>query len=169
MTVDRISDGIVVTLAYTLTADGMEVESATAEDPLDYLHGHDNIVPGLERALTGKKVGDRVTVTLQPQDAYGDYDDEDIEVIDRDEIPDADAVEPGMVMLLEDDDGNMFDAVVKDVNENSVTLDFNPPLAGKVVTYSVEVLALRRADNEELDHGHPHGYDEYDYEDEYED
>ncbi|MDX1994125.1 MAG: peptidylprolyl isomerase [bacterium] len=166
-TTDRIGPGLVVSLAYTLTVDGEEIETATPDEPLDYLHGANNIVPGLERELVGKRVGERFTVTLPPEDAYGDYDEEDIEEIAREDIPDADMIEPGMVIVLEDDDGNIFDAVVKDVTTNTVILDFNPPLAGKAVTYDVEVIAMRPADEEELEHGHPHGmeYDDEDYDD----
>lgn len=166
-TVEKIADGVVVTLAYTLIADGLEVESATADDPLDYLHGAENIVPGLENALAGRKVGDRFEITLQPEDAYGIYDETDVEVIERDDIPDSEDIEPGMVLLLEDEDGNAFDGIVTDVTENAIVVDFNPPLAGKVVTYKVEVLGMRPADEEELEHGHPHGFDDFsDYDDE---
>jgi FKBP-type peptidyl-prolyl cis-trans isomerase SlyD len=165
MTSENIKDGMIVSLAYTLTADGQEVERATADDPLEYLHGAENIVPGLERALAGKKVGDRFTITLEPEDAYGEYDDEDLDEIDREEFPDE--IEVGMEMLLEDDDGNLYEATVKEISDDMVVLDFNPPLAGKTVTYEVEVVAMRPADEEELAHGHPHSHeDDYDYEEE---
>jgi FKBP-type peptidyl-prolyl cis-trans isomerase SlyD len=165
MTSENIKDGMIVSLAYTLTADGQEVERATADDPLEYLHGAENIVPGLERALAGKKVGDRFTITLEPEDAYGEYDDEDLDEIDREEFPDE--IEVGMEMLLEDDDGNLYEATVKEISDDMVVLDFNPPLAGKTVTYEVEVVSMRPADEEELAHGHPHSHeDDYDYEEE---
>jgi FKBP-type peptidyl-prolyl cis-trans isomerase SlyD len=165
MTSENIKDGMIVSLAYTLTADGQEVERATADDPLEYLHGAENIVPGLERELAGKKIGDRFTITLEPEDAYGEYDDEDLDEIDRDEFPDE--IEVGMEMLLEDDDGNLYEATVKEISDDMVVLDFNPPLAGKTVTYEVEVVAMRPADEEELAHGHPHSHeDDYDYEEE---
>jgi FKBP-type peptidyl-prolyl cis-trans isomerase SlyD len=135
---------------------------------MEYLHGAENIVPGMERLLTGKGVGDRFSVTLPPQDAYGEYDDENVETISREDIPEA--VEPGMEVLLEDEDGLMFEALVKEVTDESIVLDFNAPLAGKTVTYDVEVISMRAADAEELDHGHPHGYeddlDDYDDDDE---
>ena len=99
--VDKIADGVVVTLAYTLTAEGMEIERATADDPLDYLHGAENIVPGLETALTGKTVGDKLAVTLKPEDAYGDYDEEEVEAISWEDIPEGENIEPGMVLVLE--------------------------------------------------------------------
>lgn len=162
MSLDQITDGVVASIAYTLRVDGVEVEEATTDDPLEYLHGADNIVPGLERELTGKRVGDRFSVTLQPEDAYGEYDAEDVEIIDRSDLPET--VEPGMEILIEDEEGFMYEAVVKEVTNDGVVLDFNPPLAGKVITYDVEVVALRQADDEELDHGHPHSYhDDFDY------
>ena len=165
MTADRIKDGVVVSLAYRLTVDGEELENAFPENPLDYLHGAENIVPGLERELAGKKVGDQLTVTLQPEDAYGEYNDENMEAVDRGDMPES--IEPGMELLLEDEYGNFFEATIKEINQESVILDFNPPLAGKTVTYDVEVVAIREADEEELAHGHPHSYDDEDFFEEY--
>lgn len=167
MALDKITDGVVASIAYRLTVDGMEIEEATADDPLEYLHGAENIVPGLERELTGKRIGERFTVTLQPADAYGEYDEDDIEIVDRSDLPSE--IQPGMEILIEDEDGNLFEAVIKEVGDEGVVLDFNLPLAGKVVTYDVEVVDVREADEEELDHGHPHSYhDDFDlaYDDE---
>ncbi|MBC8170469.1 MAG: FKBP-type peptidyl-prolyl cis-trans isomerase, partial [Anaerolineae bacterium] len=73
MAVDKITDGVVVSMTYVLTVDGEEVGRAGTEEPLEYLHGAENIVPGLEAALVGKKVGDQVHVTVPPEEAYGDY------------------------------------------------------------------------------------------------
>lgn len=163
MAVDRIADGIVVSLAYKLTVDGEVIEEAPNIEPLEYLHGADNIVPGLEQKLAGKQVGDKVSVTLEPEDAYGHYNEENMEVVDRADMPDE--IEVGMELLLEDEFGNYFEVTVAEINENDVVLDFNPPLAGKTVTYDAEVVALREADDEEKSHGHPHSYEEdaYDY------
>lgn len=164
--VDRIQDGMVVTLAYRLLLDGQEIETADADDPLDYLHGAENIVPGLERALVGKQVGERMTVTLAPADAYGEYDEDNVESIAREDMPDE--VQAGMEVVIEDDDGYMYEAIVAEVTDEAVLLDFNSPLAGKTITYEVEVLGIREADADELDHGHPHSYGDFD-EDEDED
>ncbi len=157
MTIEKIVDGVVVSLAYTLTVDGEEVDRAGADDPLEYLHGAENIVPGLEDALTGKKVGDKLSVTLNPDQAYGEYDEDDIEVVERDEIPDADTLRTGMLVEAEDNSGNVSLGLVREITDDSIVLDFNPPLAGKTLIYNVEVLGLREADSEELAHGHPHG------------
>ena len=170
MAISRIDNDVVVSITYVLTVDGKEEERVTADDPLEYLHGADNIVPGLETALHGKKVGDRFTVTLPPEDAYGDYDQDDLETLDKQDIPGGDTLTPGVSVELEDEDGYLYDAVVKEVTPDTVVLDFNPPLAGKTLTYSVEVVGIREATEEELEYGYPYGLldedEEYDDEDE---
>ncbi len=167
MAEETIRDGMVVSLAYSLTADGEIVETATAEEPLDYLHGADNIVPGLEAVLLGKKVGDRMTVTLQPAEAYGDYDPDDTEIVPLSDFPDANELSEGMAVVMEDEDGYMFDALIREIRADEVVLDFNPPLAGRVITYDVEVLEIRPAEEEELAAGQPYGFmDDHDHDDE---
>jgi len=164
-----IADNMVVSLAYKLVVDGEELSSATREEPMEYLHGYQEIVPGLEAALAGKKVGDRFSVTLEPAEAYGEYDEEETEEIDRSDIEDSEDLEIGMVLEVEDQDGEIYLAHVAEINADTVILDFNPPLAGKTLTYDVEVVDIRMADEEELDHGHAHGsalYDEDEFEDE---
>lgn len=153
---NRIADGMVVSIAYRLKVDGDEIARATADDPLEYLHGADDILPGLETALEGKKVGDRFSVTLAPDDGYGEYDEENIEEIDRVDIPDADQLKVGMVVEVEDEDGYSYMAHVSEMTDDSVVLDFNPPLAGKTLSYEVEVVDVRLADEDELEHGHVH-------------
>src|SRR4051794_4020659 len=167
----KITDGLVVSLNYVLTVDGETLAQTDADDPMEYLHGAEEILPGLERALDGKQVGDKFSVTLQPEDAYGEYDDEDVEEIDRADIPNVEELEVGMVVEVEDEDGYAYMAQVREIGEKIVTLDFNPPLAGKTLTYDVEVVAIREATAEELEHGHSHGdgdeeEDDYEYEDE---
>jgi FKBP-type peptidyl-prolyl cis-trans isomerase SlyD len=162
-----IEDNKVATVTYRLTVDGEIIDEATADDPLEYLHGAENIVPGLEKALTGKKVGDKLTVTLQPEEAYGEYDPEDTELLDRSDLPED--IEVGMELLLEDEEGNFFEVTIKEIKGDEVVVDFNYPLAGKVVTYDVEVLEIRDADDEEIAHGHVHGEAFYDEDEDYDD
>ena len=163
----KITDGLVVSLNYVLTVDGETLAQTDADDPMEYLHGAEEILPGLERALDGKQVGDKFSVTLQPEDAYGDYDEDDVEEIDRADIPNVDELEIGMVVEVEDEDGYAYMAQVREIGAKIVTLDFNPPLAGKTLTYDVEVVAIREATAEELEHGHSHGDDDdEEYEDE---
>ncbi len=165
MAEETIRDGMVVSLAYSLTADGEIVETATAAEPLDYLHGADNIVPGLEAALVGKKVGDRLSVTLQPAEAYGEYDPEDNETVPLADFPDSNELAEGMAVVMEDEDGYMFDALIREIRADEVVLDFNPPLAGRIITYDVEVMEIRQADEEELAAGQPYGFMDDDFED----
>lgn len=165
---DKIADGLVVSLAYILKVDGEEVDRAERDDPFEYLHGADNIVPGLENALAGKRVGDKLALTITPEDGYGEYDEDEIEELDRSELPGAETLEPGTMVQLEDEDGYVYVATVARVTPDSVVLDFNPPLAGKTLDYDVEVLAIRQATSDEKLHGHVHGSDyddDYDYDD----
>jgi FKBP-type peptidyl-prolyl cis-trans isomerase SlyD len=165
---NRIADGMVVSIAYRLKVDGDEIARATADDPLEYLHGAEDILPGLEASLEGKKVGDRFSVTLAPEEGYGEYDEENIEELDRADIPDADQLKVGMVVEVEDETGDSYMAHVTEISAELVVLDFNPPLAGKTLSYDVEVVDVRLADDEELAHGHIHSasFDE-DFEDDF--
>ncbi|MCB9453130.1 MAG: peptidylprolyl isomerase [Anaerolineaceae bacterium] len=178
MTNQTIQDDKVVSLTYVLTVDGEEASRADANEPLEYLHGAENIVPGLEAALTGKKVGDKFSVTIQPDDAYGEYDEDDIDEFPRNEIPGSENLEIGMMVEIEDEDGYVDVGMIKEITPEAIIVDFNAPLAGKTLHFDVQVVAIREADEEELDHGHPHSLagfygeddddiDEYeDYEDE---
>jgi FKBP-type peptidyl-prolyl cis-trans isomerase SlyD len=162
-----VTDGSVVGIAYELTVEGQKVDEADAELPVEYLHGAMNIVPGLETALAGKKVGDRLKVSVAPEDGYGDYDPEDIEWFPRSDFADAGQLEPGMLLTMRDDEGDVFDVTVSEVTPDAIALDFNLPLAGKTLLFDVEVVSIRDADADELEHGHPHGV--FDDDDAYED
>lgn len=159
-----IADDMVVSIAYTMKVDGQEVENAPVDDPLVYLHGAEEIVPGLETALNGKKVGDKFSITLQPADAYGDYDEEDIVEFDLEAFPDDEEIAPGLELWLEDDAGDLYEASVKSIEGDVVIVDMNPLYAGKVIDYEVEVVAIRRATPTEIQHGHVH----YDGDDDHE-
>ena len=169
--VDMIQDGAVVSLAYTLKLQNGEViDYSEVDDPLEYLHGAENIIPGLERELTGLQVGDAKDVRVDPADGYGDYDPEDVEVVERTLLPRDMELKLGMVVAIRDDDGNMSEAYVREIAPDSVTLDFNHPLAGQPLFFNVQVIAMREATTEEVEHGHPHGVElEDDYDDEFED
>lgn len=169
MSAEKIEDGIVVSMTYVLMVDGEEVGRADASEPLEYLHGGENIVAGLEAALEGKTVGAHVQVSVLPEQAYGEYDEEEVDEFDRDEIPGSENLELGMIVEVEDEDGYIYEGSVVDMTEGSIFVDFNHPLAGKTLNFDVTVLALREADEEELAHGHPHsleGMFEEDYDEE---
>src|SRR3954462_14505022 len=110
---DEVKDGAVVSLAYTLRlSNGEIIDFSEAADPLQYLHGAENIIPGLERELTGLHVGDEKDVEIAPGDAYGEYDPEEVEVVERTMLPKDLPLKLGMVLAISDDEGNISEAVV---------------------------------------------------------
>lgn len=166
--VDMIQEGKVVSLAYTLKlANGEIVDYSEVDEPLEYLHGANNIIPGLENALNGLEIGAKKDVEVSPEDGYGPYDPEDVQVVERKDLPKDITVQPGMVFAITDEEGNFSEAFVREISANNVTLDFNHPLAGQSLFFSVEVVGVRDATEEELEHGHPHGADFDEFEDEF--
>jgi len=151
-----IEDRKVVTLDYTLTDQSGEVlDTSKGDEPLIYLHGSGNIIPGLERALLGKSQGAALQVTVQPADGYGDRDESLMQQIPKDRF-DGEDLEVGMQFQANGPEGPVLLTVV-DVGDESVTVDANHPLAGRVLAFDVTVLDVRDATLEELTHGHVHG------------
>lgn len=153
----QIADNSVVAIDYILTDDeGEVIDSSEGGEPLWYLHGFENIVPGLERELTGKSVGDRFQVSLAPVDGYGERDPDLEQEIARDQFEDVDEIEQGMQFHAETDDGYLVFTVVE-VGDDLVTVDGNHPLAGMALNFDVTVREIRAATRDELAHGHVHG------------
>ncbi|MEP7287129.1 MAG: peptidylprolyl isomerase [Chloroflexota bacterium] len=168
--VDVVQDGAVVSVSYTLRLENGEIiDYSEADDPLEYLHGAENIIPGLEKQLLGLHVGDEKSIELAPEDGYGVYDPEELEVIERKMLPkDLPPLKLGMVLAISDEEDNLSEAYVREISPNNVTLDFNHPLAGQQLFFQVQVLAIREASEEEIAHGHPHGeggHDDFDDDD----
>ncbi|GAB4580600.1 MAG: peptidylprolyl isomerase [Anaerolineales bacterium] len=160
----QVAKDVVVSLAYTLKVAGEILDEAEHDDPLLYLHGHKNIVPGLEKSLTGMKIGERKSVVVKPKEGYGEYNEDDVEIVSRDEFPDEIPLEEGVEIVVEDDEGEEVNATIVEVTKDKVTLDFNHPLAGKELHFEVTIVDLRAATEEELEHGHAH-YDDDEEED----
>jgi FKBP-type peptidyl-prolyl cis-trans isomerase SlyD len=157
----NITDKTVVQFHYTLKDEaGKELESSLASDPLAYLHGYKNMLVGVEKALTDKAAGDKFSVTLQPEDAYGERKEEMIErvpVKHLQGLPSKNAKwKAGMTAVVETEQGQRQVTVLK-AGRFMVTVDTNPPLAGKVLTFDLEVVDVRAATDEEVEHGHAHG------------
>ena len=147
----------VVSSSYTLKDDKDKFIDATDEgDFFDYLHGHENIVSGLERALEGKKTGDRLTVSLSAAEAYGERDEKLVSRISLDRFEGVESVEPGMQFEAQTPAGYRI-VTVTGIEGGSVTIDANHPLAGKNLCFEVTVAAIREARPGELSHGHTHG------------
>ena len=146
----------VVNIEYTLKGDSGEViDSSVGDDPLAYLHGHHGIIPGLEDALEGKQVGDKLEVTVEPQHGYGEHDTSMIQVVEKKLFEGMD-VNPGMQFQAQTNQGVQVVTVTL-VEGESVTIDGNHPLAGQTLHFDVEVKEVRDASAEELEHGHVHG------------
>ncbi|MFT5658041.1 MAG: FKBP-type peptidyl-prolyl cis-trans isomerase SlyD [Gammaproteobacteria bacterium] len=153
----QIADGLVVSIHYTLADDQATVLDSTEESsPMDYLHGAENIIEGLEDALNGKAVGDKLKVRVDPEDGYGQVFTELMEVVDIATFEGVESVEPGMSFESENQDGEFEMIVVKKVEGNEVTIDANHPLAGVTLNFDVEIIAIREPTTEELEHQHVH-------------
>lgn len=152
-------DGTVVSIHYTLRDDdGDVIDSSVDAEPLDYLHGAGNIVPGLEAAMAGKAVGAKFQVTVPPADGYGERG-PDPKPVPRSAFPDDMELELGTQLFVRGPDGEPFPVWIAGVSDEDVMLDQNHPLAGATLHFEVEVLSIRAATKDELEHGHPHGPD----------
>ena len=147
--------GAVVSFNYKLTDDdGNTIDSSEGCAPLSYLHGYDNIIPGLESALEGVDVGYSANVVVEPADAYGDIDEEAVFEVGRDKFPPEMELAPGMQFAGETPSGDV-PLTVMQVNDDSIIVNANHPLAGERLHFDVEVVDIREATDEELQQGHP--------------
>jgi len=152
----QIAEGTVVAMDYALKDDkGTTLDQSQPGQPLTYLHGHKNIIPGLEAALVGKAVGETVEVRVAPEDGYGEPNPALEQVVPRDRFQGVESLEVGMQFQASTDQGAVSVRVVK-VDDDDVTVDGNHPLAGKHLNFNVTVLETRAATEEELAHGHIH-------------
>jgi FKBP-type peptidyl-prolyl cis-trans isomerase SlyD len=152
----EIQNDQVVSFHYTLTNSTGEVIDKSEGQPLVYLHGAGNIIPGLENALAGKKVGDKLVVNVPAAEGYGEYNVELVQEVPRNMFQGVDQIQAGMQFQAQTDEGIQV-VTVKDVTDAVVIVDGNHPLAGQDLNFDVEIVEIRDASQEELDHGHVHG------------
>ncbi|MBI5838655.1 MAG: peptidylprolyl isomerase [Chloroflexi bacterium] len=153
---DTVQDGQVVTMEYTLRVDGEVIDSSEKNDALEFLAGHDNIIPGLEREMIGMKIGESKEVIIAPGDGYGEFDKEAYLDVPRGEFPADMKIEEGMELHVSDESGEQRYARIDSIENETVHLDFNHPLAGAELHFNVKVVGLREPTKEELEHGHVH-------------
>jgi FKBP-type peptidyl-prolyl cis-trans isomerase SlyD len=147
----------VVSIQYTLKDDtGTVLDRSEAGEPLAYLHGHGNLIPGLEQELTGKNSGDELTVTVPAAQGYGEYDERLVQSVPRRSLRGIKEVKVGMRLHAQSAEGTQALTVTKILGD-MVTLDGNHPLAGKSLHFDVRIEEVRAATEEELSHGHVHG------------
>ncbi|MGP1782671.1 FKBP-type peptidyl-prolyl cis-trans isomerase [Shewanella frigidimarina] len=152
-----IKDDSVVQFNYTLRDEQGEVlETNEGLDPIAYLHGHDNMMPGVEDALTGKDVGAKFSVTLPASETYGERNDDAEQRVSVKHLQGASVWKPGMRALINTDEGQRQVTIIK-VGKFMATVDVNHPLAARELTFDLEVIDVRDATNEEIAHGHAHG------------
>ncbi len=163
---EQVAKNVVVSLEYTLTVDGEVVDYSNKEEPLEYIQGHDQIIPGLENALNGMAVGESKQVTVVASEAYGEVDQEAIIEVNRSDFPAEVPMEIGTEVQVRNMDGHVLDARIASIGGDKIKLDFNHPLAGKNLQFDVTVVGLRDATEEEIEHGHVHGVMGEDFEDE---
>ncbi|USD65522.1 peptidylprolyl isomerase [Vibrio sp. SCSIO 43136] len=152
----KIEKNVVASLAYQLKLeDGVVVDQSTVEAPLDYLHGHDNLITGLEKELEGKEAGAKFTAVIAPEDAYGEHNDALVQRVPANVFQGVDQIEVGMRFMADTDQGPI-PVEVTEVDGEEVVVDGNHMLAGQTLTFEVEVVAIRAASEDEIAHGHIH-------------
>lgn len=153
----KISSDTVVSIDYTVRDERGQVIDQSGDQPLAYLHGHSNIIPGLERALEGLEAGETTRASVQPGEGYGDRDEDRVLQVPRGELPPGMTPEVGMLLSGETPDGQAVPLWVTEIHKDHVTLDGNHPLAGKSLDFEVTVRGVRAATETEVEHGHVHG------------
>jgi FKBP-type peptidyl-prolyl cis-trans isomerase SlyD len=155
----EVTDDVVVSMEYTLKVDGDVLDSTEGGEPLDFLQGHQNIIPGLEKELYGLSEGETKDVKVIAAEAYGEFDADALMDVPRSEFPSTIPLETGTELQVKDKDGEVRYATITEVGAEKVQLDFNHPLAGKELNFEIKVVSLRSPTTEELSHGHVHAED----------
>lgn len=153
----HIEKNRVVSFSYTLRDEqGAVLDASSGRGALSYLHGKGNIIPGLEQALAGKSAGDKLEVTVAPEQGYGARDERLVQIVARAKFGEVANLAPGMQVRANGPQGPRMVTVVR-VDRDFVTVDANHPLAGRTLLFSLEVAEVRKATHEEISHGHVHG------------
>ncbi len=153
----QISQNTVASIDYKLTdGDGQVLDTSEGREPLTYLHGAGNLIPGLESALEGSAPGEEVSVTVDPSEGYGERDENLIQQVPKSAFEGVDQIEAGMRFQATDEQGQGRVVTVTGVQDEEVTVDANHPLAGVPLNFEVNVVDVREASAEEVEHGHVH-------------
>jgi FKBP-type peptidyl-prolyl cis-trans isomerase SlyD len=158
-TESKIADGHVVEIEYTLKNDAGEIiDASEGHGPLAYIHGKQNIVPGLEKEITGKVIGDKFSVVVVPEEGYGVRNEQMVQSVPKAQFgADVDQIQVGMQFQVEDMNGQLLLVTAVEIQDDAIVLDGNHPLAGQNLNFDIEVVSMRDATEEELAHGHLHG------------
>lgn len=152
----QIADQKVVVIHYKLTdSEGQVIDSSEGQEPMPYLHGAANLVPGLEKELTGKAAGDKIKTVVAPEEGYGHKDANLVQELPRSSFGGVDEIKVGMEFHAQTENGMQVVEVI-DLSDDTVTIDGNHPLAGVELHFDIEVIEVRDATETELEHGHIH-------------
>jgi FKBP-type peptidyl-prolyl cis-trans isomerase SlyD len=150
----QVADNLVVTMDYTLTVEDKIIDSSKENGPISFVQGSGEIIPGLERQLNGLALGKQHSFTVSAKEGYGEFSEDRIIDMPRDEFPESIPLELGVQLRMKDQDGNPLHARIHEIGDDFVKLNFNHVLAGKQLQFDVTVVELRVAPAEELDHNH---------------
>lgn len=155
----QVAKDSVVSLHYTLHADdGLKIESSLdGGEPVHILVGHGGIIPGLEKALIGHDAGEQFSVDVEPQEAYGERRENNMQRVPKKYFKDGSRLRPGMTAMLSMKDGSNRTVTVSKVGSSVIDVDLNHPLAGRKLRFDVEIVSVRAATPEEISHRHVHG------------
>lgn len=157
----KIGQGSVVSLDYKLhLGDGTIIDQSEEGAPLHYLHGGGQIVPGLEKQLEGLDAGQSGKFVVQPAEGYGNHDPRGVQEVPKTSFPPDAKIEAGTEFAAQGPDGDVIPVTVREVKGDKVVIDLNHPLAGKTLHFDITVKDVRKATDEELEHGHVHGDDD---------
>ena len=158
----KIEDKKAITINYILKDDKEAILDQSNDASFVYLHGANNIIPGLEDALTGRTKEDKFSLVINPENAYGEYNPKITQVVDRTmfDAGQAGEIEVGMQFQSQGEDGAMMIITIKEIDGDKITIDGNHPLAGITLHYDVHVVDVRDATEDELSHGHIHAHGE---------
>jgi FKBP-type peptidyl-prolyl cis-trans isomerase SlyD len=152
-----VKKDIVVEMHYTLKNEsGKVIDSSSGKEPMVFIQGHGNIIPGLEVALEGMKVGENRDVTVKPEEAYGIFRKEGIQEIPLEALKGIEDLAVGMELKSQDEQGNAFIVRVQEIKKEVVIINANHPLAGETLHFNINIESVREATKDELSHGHVH-------------
>ena len=150
----------VVTMNFTLTDEtGNVLDSTKSGGPFSYISGKGMVLPKLEEAVSGMIIGTKKQLKLEAKDGYGEYNDDAVQAVGKENFPEDFVLEAGMEYMASNPDGVQMPFIITNVEDETITIDFNHPLAGKNLNFDLELLDVREATPEELSHGHVHGAD----------
>ena len=156
-TLKTVRKGRVISLDFVLKDEqGEMLDQSTDGGPLEYLHGAGDVVPGLEQALEGHKLGEHLRVVIPPAQAYGEYEVSLVDEVSREQFPGIDDIQPGMQFQTHMDDGAPMIINVTAVDGDRIVVDGNHPLAGMTLVFEVDIIGIREAGKDEIAHGHVH-------------